>query len=96
MQNSEFVISIIASAQRPHYRNYSVDISAIKTITPEEIKNIREKANLTQTVFANILNVSVSNTRKWEQGRRSPTGSTQVLLELLDKEPHALDYRMAS
>jgi len=64
-------------------------------ITSTEIKKIREKTNLSQTVFAKLLNVSPSSIRQWEQGKRVPTGSTKVLLELLNKSPHLLDYRIS-
>ena len=71
-----------------------VKIPEIKEISPEKIKRIRLKVNLSQTIFARLLNVSVSSVRQWEQGKRYPTGPTKVLLDLLDKEPHALDYRV--
>ena len=63
-------------------------------IEPEKIKKIRKKTHLSQSVFAKLLNVSPSSIRQWEQGKRKPTGSTKVLLDLLDKEPHILDYRI--
>jgi putative transcriptional regulator len=63
-------------------------------LTTQQIKNIRETLNLSQTVFAKLLNVSPSSIRQWEQGRRQPTGSTKVLLDLLKREPHLLDYRL--
>jgi putative transcriptional regulator len=63
-------------------------------ITSVQIKEIRKKTNLSQTVFAQLLNVSPSSVKQWEQGKRVPTGSTKVLLELLDKSPHLLDYRI--
>ncbi|MCU0501663.1 MAG: helix-turn-helix domain-containing protein [Anaerolineae bacterium] len=63
-------------------------------ISPIHIREIRQKARLSQTVFAQALNVSASTVRQWEQGKRSPSGSTKVLLELLQKEPHLLDYRI--
>lgn len=61
-----------------------------------QIKEIREQMNLSQTVFAKLLNVSPSSIRQWEQGKRQPTGATQVLLELLKKTPHLLDYRLSA
>jgi putative transcriptional regulator len=64
------------------------------TITPKLIKNIRKKSNFSQSVFAKLLNVSISSVRQWEQGLRKPTGSAKVLLELLEKEPRILDYRI--
>jgi putative transcriptional regulator len=65
-----------------------VEISSLR------IREIREKTRLSQTVFAQALNVSASAVRQWEQGKRSPSGSTKILLELLQKEPHLLDYRI--
>jgi putative transcriptional regulator len=65
-------------------------------ITSTQIKEIRKKRNLSQTVFAKLLNVSPSSVRQWEQGKRIPTGSTKILLELLDKSPHILDYRISA
>lgn len=63
-------------------------------IAPKKIKDIRKKTHLSQSVFAKLLNVSPSSIRQWEQGKRKPTGSAKVLLDILDKEPHILDYRM--
>jgi len=67
-----------------------VQLSAI------QIKEIRKQINLSQTVFARLLNVSPSSIRQWEQGKRKPTGATKVLLELLKKSPHLLDYRLSA
>ena len=63
-------------------------------LSTHQIKEIREQMNLSQTVFAKLLNVSPSSVRQWEQGKRKPTGATKVLLELLKKAPHVLDYRL--
>lgn len=64
-------------------------------VSADDIKELRSTIHLSQSVFAKLLNVSVSSVRQWEQGKRTPTGSTKVLLELLEKEPHLLDYRLA-
>ena len=63
-------------------------------LTTYQIKEIRENLNLSQTVFAKLLNVSPSSIRQWEQGKRQPTGATKVLLDLLKRSPHILDYRL--
>lgn len=59
-----------------------------------DIQKIREKTNLSQSVFAKLLNVSPSSVRQWEQGTRKPSGATKVLLELLFKQPSILNYRI--
>ena len=61
-----------------------------------QIKEIREQMNLSQTVFAKLLNVSPSSIRQWEQGKRQPTGATKVLLELLKRTPNLLNYRLSA
>ena len=63
-------------------------------LSAEDIKNIRKNMNLSQMVFAKLLNVSLSSIRQWEQGVRKPSGSTMVLLELLQKDSTVLDYRL--
>ena len=64
------------------------------TLGVEEISHIRKRLKVSQSVFAKLLNVSLSSVRQWEQGLRKPSGSTIILLELLQKEPHLLDYRI--
>ena len=63
---------------------------------PEKISKLRKQINVSQSVFAGILNVRPSTIRQWEQGKRTPSGSTQVLLELLEKSPHLLGYRLSA
>ncbi len=77
------------------------ELNSLGVIIPEvqlttcQIKEIRKNLNLSQTVFAKLLNVSPSSIRQWEQGKRQPTGATQVLLDLLNRSPHILDYRLS-
>ena len=64
------------------------------SLTSDEISSIRKTLKVSQAVFAKLLNVSLSSVRQWEQNLRKPSGSTMILLELLQKEPHLLDYRI--
>jgi len=65
-------------------------------ISAKDIQEIRNKLNLSQSVFAKVLNVSLSSVRQWEQGKRIPSGSTKILLELLKENPNLLNYRIES
>lgn len=64
------------------------------TICPEDIKSIRNTLNISQAVFASILDVNQSIVAKWEQGQRNPNGTARVLLDALKRNPHILDYRL--
>src|SRR6266853_1469788 len=60
-------------------------LTPIRPLTPEEIKAIREKERVSQTVFANYLNVTTSLVSKWERGEKRPSGASLKLLSLVEK-----------
>ena|SRR3990167_9434641 len=64
-------------------KEYSIDFPAIKELKAGEIKKIREKINVSQPVFAKLLNTSPETIKKWEQGDRHPTGASLKLLNLV-------------
>lgn len=55
-----------------------------------DIKAIRAKTRLSQPRFAEAYHLEVTAVRDWEQGRRQPERSAQVLLELIDREPETV------
>ena len=76
-------------------KELEVEIPEVE-MSAKDIQRIRASIKLSQSVFAKILNVSSSSVRQWEQGKRTPTGSTKILLELLKKNPDILNYRIGS
>ena len=57
-------------------------LTPVKKLDPEEIKNIREGAQMSQATFALALNVHKLLVSKWERGESKPTGATLKLLAL--------------
>jgi putative transcriptional regulator len=57
--------------------------ASCEPLEPESIKKIREDANVSQAVFASILNTSLSTIQKWEIGNKRPTGTALKLLHLV-------------
>ncbi len=55
-----------------------------------DIKSIRERYDLTQEEFSQMLGISVRTLRNWEQGRRVPEGPAMVLLRVAEKHPEAV------
>jgi putative transcriptional regulator len=64
------------------------------SLSADAIRRVRRSLGVSQAVFAKMLNVSLSSVRQWEQNLRTPTGSTMVLLELLQRDSGLLDYRL--
>ena len=62
----------------------------IKPIAPKEITALRQKLNVSQAVFASLLNVPKVTAISWEKGRRRPTGAALRLLDLVRKKPRIL------
>jgi putative transcriptional regulator len=63
-------------------------------IDPCQVQRIRKATGWSQTVFAKVFDVSPNAIRQWEQGVRHPAGPARVLLELLERDPRLLDYRI--
>ncbi len=56
-----------------------------QTLAPEQIKHIREQAQVSQPVFARYLNTSESTVQKWESGAKHPSGMALKLLAVVQK-----------
>lgn len=57
----------------------------IETLEPQKIKAIREASQVSQAVFAAMLNTSVSTVQKWEIGQKRPSGTALKLLHIVEK-----------
>lgn len=55
-----------------------------------DAKAIRKKLDLTQDEMATVLGTSPSGYKKWEQGKRQPSGAARTLLRIMEKEPEAV------
>lgn len=58
----------------------------VHEIPPRKIKQIREKAHVSQAVFAAVLNTSISTVQKWEIGDKKPSGPSLKLLNLIERK----------
>ncbi len=52
-----------------------------------EVRDLRRRAQLTQTEFAARLGVPVDTIRNWEQGKRLPRGPARALLTVIAHAP---------
>jgi putative transcriptional regulator len=57
----------------------------VKELSAAAIKRLRKRANLSQAVFAAVLNTSVSTVQKWEIGDKRPSGPSLKLLNLIER-----------
>jgi putative transcriptional regulator len=60
-------------------------LTPIQALTAKQIKTIRERERVSQTVFASYLNVTPSLVSKWERGEKRPSGPALKLLSIVEK-----------
>ncbi len=63
-------------------------IEPVKKYSNKDIKRIRNKAGMTQAVFANYMGVSPKTVEAWELGRTHPTGPAYRLISILSENKH--------
>ena len=60
-----------------------VKLPALDPMSAEDIRSLREKAHLSQAVFARYLNLTVGYISQLERGLKEPTGAVLALLNLI-------------
>ncbi|MFE8047967.1 helix-turn-helix domain-containing protein [Brenneria goodwinii] len=57
---------------------------------------MRHATGLSQTKFANLIDVNVATLQNWEQGRRDPTGLAKALLRAIERDPEHVISALAA
>lgn len=71
-------------------KTYKVEQTTRPEVTPEVIRETRERLNLSRPVFAHELHVSPRTLEKWEQGLTKPNDQAATLIMLVRKYPDTL------
>lgn len=58
----------------------------VEPLTGAQIRKVRERAGLSQAVFARYLNLTVSYISQLERGDKQPSGATAKLLDVIRRK----------
>src|SRR5712692_4617633 len=61
-------------------------LAPVHEMKPKDIQSLRQRAKVSQAVFAAYLNTSVSTVQKWEIGEKKPSGPALKLLDLVERK----------
>lgn len=61
-------------------------LTPIHEFTPGQIRALREREQVSQTVFAHHLNISKDSISQWERGEKRPAGPSLKLLSLIERK----------
>jgi len=64
----------------------SLCLPPLRDYSPEEIKQIRIAAKVSQAVFAKFINVKKITVAAWEQGTKKPNGTAVKILDLVERK----------
>ena len=64
-------------------RSHPIELKALKALEAEQIRGIRERFNMSRTVFAKKLRISPRTLERWEQGVSQPNQQACVLILLV-------------
>ena len=69
---------------------------AVVVRTDPAVRDLRQRAQLTQLEFAARLGVPVETIRNWEQGKRMPRGPARALLAVIAHAPETVFAALAT
>jgi putative transcriptional regulator len=58
----------------------------VRPLKAADIRRIRKDANVSQAVFAAVLNVGKATVAAWEQGGKQPSGAALKLLDVVERK----------
>jgi putative transcriptional regulator len=58
----------------------------VENLSPQEIKCLRLREKVSQSVFAVYLNISVSTLQQWERGKKHPSGIALKMLNIVARK----------
>lgn len=60
-----------------------------------DVKEIRERLNMTQQKFADTYGLSLHSLKKWEAGTRNPEGAAKAYLTVIAQRPNVVRKALA-
>ena len=75
-----------AAYQKITMRHLGPQRPTMEPLTGEEIRMLRERARMSQSVFAHYLNLTAGYLSQLERGIKHPTGSVLALLNVIQRK----------
>ncbi|HEU4374508.1 MAG TPA: type II toxin-antitoxin system MqsA family antitoxin [Telluria sp.] len=68
----------------------TVEYKPAPEMTAAQVRQVREKLNVSQPVFARQLRIEARTVSNWEQGISKPNAQAVILLKLVDLHPELI------
>ncbi len=74
-----------------HMKCHEAVCRYLGVMTPSEIRDIRQKLNLTQAQFADLTGIAIASINSWEQGKRIQSNALDNFIFLLGSADSSLE-----
>ena len=89
---SEGIASLAETRQgKRTLRTHAVEYKPAPSITPKELKRLRESLQPSRALFAVYLRTNVRTLENWEQGRARPNAQAALLINLVKLYPDTIE-----
>jgi putative transcriptional regulator len=72
-------------------RTHDLEYKPAPSITPQELKRVRERLKISRALFAVYLRTNVRTLENWEQGRAKPNAQAALLINLVKRYPDTVE-----
>ncbi|ODS23608.1 transcriptional regulator [Candidatus Endobugula sertula] len=72
-------------------KQHIVEQPVTPQLTSDELVDLRENLNLSQSVFASYLRINKRTLENWEQGRARPNAQAATLIKMVQKYPDTIE-----
>jgi putative transcriptional regulator len=80
-------LHFIGAFDKKTMRDYdSFCLTKVPVVAPDEIRALRDREEVSQTIFARHLNVTPGLISQWERGEKKPSGPSLKLLDLVQRK----------
>ena len=86
----EAMAAHVRGQRKTTLRTRKLAAKPVKPMGASDVVAIRTRLNVSQAVFASLLNISKVTAISWEKGRRKPSGAALRLLDLVQRDPDIL------
>ena len=83
MENDKEAAASVGPSKATMREFDSMSLTPVERLTPQQIRSLREREQVSQPVFAQYLNVRKDAISKWERGEKRPDGPSLKLLSLV-------------
>ncbi|MCC7384851.1 MAG: type II toxin-antitoxin system MqsA family antitoxin [Deltaproteobacteria bacterium] len=72
-------------------KSFEVEEAPLPVLKPKEIRATREKLNVSQAVFAVLLQLNKRTLERWEQGTAKPNAQASLLIRMVSRHPELIE-----